>query len=82
MATIFFILIQANDDSLKLVATQLGIPAGTRTPTNSFGDWYAAITLPRYIFWWGYPESNREAEAADFKSAVFTYFTIAPSFFF
>ena len=26
-----------------------GIPAGTRTPTNSFGDWYAAITLPRYF---------------------------------
>lgn len=25
-----------------------GIPGGTRTPTNSFGDCYAAITLPRY----------------------------------
>lgn len=49
MATIFVILTQANDDSLRLVATYFGDPAGTRTPTNSFGDCDAAITLPRHI---------------------------------
>ena len=27
----------------------LGIPGGTRTPTNGFGDRYAAITPPRQI---------------------------------
>ena len=34
--------------NLPLWANQkFGIPSGTRTPTNSFGDWYAAITLRR-----------------------------------
>ncbi len=30
---------------------QFGIPPGTRTPTNSFGDCDAAITPARYVWW-------------------------------
>ena len=30
---------------LSATATLFGVPPGTRTPTNSFGDCHAAITL-------------------------------------
>ncbi len=30
--------------------TKFGTPPGTRTPTNSFGDCHAAITLGMYIW--------------------------------
>jgi hypothetical protein len=52
------VVIEGNDPSWQAYETraypsrlyhQIGIPGGTRTPTNSFGDYCAAITPPRYI---------------------------------
>ena len=35
-----------------------GVPPGTRTPTDSFGDCNAAITLEIHVWWW-WLESNQ-----------------------
>ena len=41
-------MVAASDHRSPLLSPLSGIPGGTRTPTNSFGDCHAAITLPRY----------------------------------
>jgi hypothetical protein len=42
---------------LSLSAHSFGIPPGTRTPTNGFGDRHAAITPARHI-WLRWKDSN------------------------
>ena len=59
------------------VSVSSGAQKETRTPTPKHSDLNAACLPipPSGHIWCGWPESNRQAEAADFKSAVFTYFT-------
>ena len=47
-----------------------------------FSAWPCFLEQPKtFSIWCDWPESNRQAEAADFKSAVFTYFTTVASKF-